>query len=162
MLREFTKTGRWFLIFSVAALLAICSANIARATLVGAASFGDEMAGGRVSVTYSTGAVRVAPIVAGGGATGVATDPGFFDFSVAGDTFLADWRLTNTSNSDIILVEIDLSSTTSPGSMADPGPHTPGILFDDGTLPDTASGFAGRAGAVQVNVGSPLFSTALN
>jgi MYXO-CTERM domain-containing protein len=123
---------------------------------VGAASFGDEMAGGRISVTYSSGAVSAASITAGGVNTGVASVANFFDFSVSGDTFVADWMLTNTtSNDEIILVEIDLSTTTSPGSPAAPGPHTPGILFDDDSKPSTANGFAGRFGAVQVNVGIP-------
>ncbi len=144
------KFGRLSLFFSVAALLATCSANTSHATIVGAASFGDEMAGGRISVTYASGAVSAASITAGGVNTGVASVVNFFDFSVSGDTFVADWMLTNTtSNDEIILVEIDLSTTTSPG------PHTPGVLFDDGSSPSTDFGFAGRFGAVQVNVGIP-------
>ncbi len=151
MSRELKKTGRWTLIFSVAALLAICSANISHATIVGAASFGDDLAGGRLTVTYSSGAVSAAPITVGGIATGVASVAGFFDFSVSGDTFAAPWRLrNNTANDEIILVEIDLSATTSPG------PNTPGVLFDDGSAPSTLNGLAGRAGAVQLNVGAPF------
>jgi len=56
------------------------------------------------------------------------------------------------------VVEFDLTGTTSPGSPAFPGPHSPGVLFDDGKpIPnDTPNGFAGRAGAVQVNPSPPF------
>ena len=158
MLHELKHTGRWSLIFSVAALLAICPPNISHATIVGAASFGDELAGARIIVTFTGIGVRTASVVAGGAGIGVATDAGFFDFSVSGDTFFNNWSLTNASNTFIETVEIDLSATTSPGSPAAPGPHTPGVLFDDGTPLDTLNGFAGRAGAVQVNAGAPFIT----
>jgi len=96
-------------------------------------------------------------VAAGLPGQGVASFPGFFDFSVAGDTFVANWQLTNTTTFDTILrVLIDLSNTTSPGSDEAPGPHIPGILFDDNSLPSTLNGFAGRQGAVPVNAGAPF------
>lgn len=131
--------------------------NQSHATIVGAQSFGDELAGARIVVTFAQQGAQATNIVAGGPGVGLATLPSLFDFSVSGDTFLSDWRLTNTTTFDTIeSVLFDLSGTTSPGSLAFPGPHSPGVLFDDGSLPSTANGFAGRAGAIQVNPGSPV------
>ena len=152
------KFARVLLSLTIVFTLVLLAASSAHATIVGAQSFGDELAGGRITVTYSSGAVAAAPIVAGGPGQGMASVPSMFDFSVTGDTFLADWMLTNTSSFDSIqLVEFDLTGTTSPGSPAAPGPHSPGVLFDDGRPAfETPNGFAGRAGAQQVNVGLPL------
>jgi hypothetical protein len=140
-----------------AVVIAFSGAAVAQATIVGAQSFGDEMVGTRVDVFFAQSGLRSALVAAGAPGQGVAGVPGFFDFSVSGDTFLANWQLTNTTTFDNILrVLFDTSGTTSPGSPADPGPHTPGILFDDNSVPSTLNGYAGRQGAVQVNVGAPL------
>lgn len=112
------------------------------ATLVGAQSTGADMAGGRLHVFFQNAGQVVAPIVAGAPGQGMASVPNLFQFSVTGDTFLADWTLTNQTTSDFISgVLFNLE-----GSQA---------LFDDGTVPSTLHGGLGRAGAVQSNVGSP-------
>ncbi len=140
-------------VFSLAsALLLACSFTTSvRATVVGAQADGDDLVGGRIEVQFAQLGLQVAPIVFGGVGTGTASLPGLFSFSVTGDTFLADWRLTNNTTFDLIrFVRFDLSGSPS--------------LFDDGSLPDTDFGFAGRQGAVQVNVGAPniLFSDEAN
>jgi hypothetical protein len=106
-------------------------------------------------VFFQNAGVRAATVVVGGLEQGVADDPGFFNFQVTGDTFLADWQLTNqTSNDFIDAVVIDLGATTSQDDLGNM--YTPGVLFDDNSLPSTANGYAGRQGAVQVNVGAPF------
>jgi len=149
--------GRMFMLFAASFLLTFFAGGTLYATIVGAQSFGDEMVNARISVFFQQSGQHNATITAGVAGQGVASDAGFFDFSVSGDTFLAKWELTNTTTFDSIdLVLIDLSSTTSPGDAANPGPHTPGVLFDDNSLPSTLNGFAGRKGAMQVNAGAPF------
>jgi hypothetical protein len=157
MFGNVSSIGRTLFVFAAAVLIAFFGAGKALATIVGAQSFGDEMVGAKIDVFFAQSGVRSALVAAGLPGQGVASFPGFFDFSVSGDTFLAEWRLTNTTTFDNILqVLFDTSGTTSPGSPAAPGPHTPGILFDDNSVPSTLNGYAGRQGAVQVNVGAPF------
>jgi hypothetical protein len=157
MFNSVSYNGRAPFVFTAAVLMMFFGAAESRATIVGAQSFGDEMVGTKIDVFFAQSGVRSALVAAGAPGQGVASVPGFFDFSVSGDTFLAEWQLTNTTTFDNILqVLFDTSGTTSPGSPADPGPHTPGILFDDNSLPSTLNGYAGRQGAVQVNVGAPF------
>jgi hypothetical protein len=151
-----SKLNRCHLLLAFAAVCSLSIASQAEATIVGAQSFGNELAGARISVTFAQFGVRTATVVPGGPGQGTATDAGFFSFSVTGDTFLADWNLRNDTTSDIIrLVEIDLT-----GTMSQPDPNgpvfSPGVLFDDNSIPSTPNGFAGRQGAVQVNVGLPF------
>jgi hypothetical protein len=131
-------------IFSVfASFVVIPFSSSAFAVVVGAQAAGHHLAGGTITVFFAQQGPQVAPILAGGIGTGLASLPALFDFSVTGDTFLADWKLTNLTTFDIInRVEFDLSTSIS--------------LFDDGTSPDTDFGYAGRAGAVQVNAGAPF------
>ena len=145
------------LVCSAATLMVFFAAKTSHATIVGAQSYGDEMAGATIDVFFQNSGLKSAVVTPGVPGQGVASVPGFFDFSVTGDTFLADWQLTNMTTFDTILrVLIDTSNTTSPGSPQAPGPHTPGILFDDNSVPSTLNGYAGRLGAVQVNVGAPF------
>jgi hypothetical protein len=149
--------GRICFVLAAATLIMFFAASTSRATIVGAQSFGDEMVGAEIDVFFQNSGPLSAVVAAGLPGQGVATLPGFFSFSVTGDTFLADWQLTNLTTFDTILrVLIDLSNTTSPGSPEAPGPHIPGILFDNNAAPSTPNGFAGRQGAVQVNVGAPF------
>ena len=133
--------------FSFVALSLITSLSFTStsyATVVGAQAFGDDMAGGTITVTYTSGAMRTQVINAGAPGQGFVNDPGFFDFDVTGDTFLSDWKLTNLNDEIITLVEFDLSNSNS--------------LFDSGGLPDTPFGYAGRAGAVPTNAGAPTIT----
>lgn len=149
-------------VLAAASLMVFFAASTSRATIVGAQSSGDEMVGAEISVFFQNSGLQSALVTAGLPGQGIASAPGFFSFSVTGDTFLADWQLTNNTTFDTILrVLIDLSNTTSPGSQEAPGPHTPGILFDDNSAPSTPNGFAGRQGAVQVNVGAPFIVNAI-
>jgi hypothetical protein len=151
-----SKLNRCHLLLAFAAVCSLSIASQAEATIVGAQSFGNELAGGRILVTFAQTGVQAAPIVVGGPGEGTANVPNAFTFSVTGDTFLADWTLRNDTTFDtILLVEFDLT-----GTMSQPDPNgpvfSPGVLFDDNTLPSTPNSFAGRQGAVQVNVGAPL------
>lgn len=139
-----SQKGHVFLQSTLAILLAVAFANTSHATIVGAQSFGNELAGGKITVTYLDNSMHTETIQDGGGTLGFVNAPGFFDFKVDGDTFLADWSLTNNNDNIILLVEFDLTDA--------------GVLFDDGSLPDTMNGFAGRAGAVQQNVGFPTIN----
>ena len=147
--------GRSVAVVALTSFLMFSLAANSRATIIGAQSSGDQLAGGRILVTFASQGLKVAPIVAGGPGQGTASLPGLFTFSVTGDTFLANWSLINNTTFDFIdLVEFDLSGTIS----QDPNGniHSPGVLFDDNNVPSTPDGFAGRKGAVQVNVGSPF------
>jgi hypothetical protein len=149
--------GRVFFRLAAVVLILVFAGSTSHATIVGAQSFGDEMVGAEIDVFFQNSGLQSATVAAGLPGQGVASVPGFFGFSVTGDTFLADWNLTNTTTFDTILrVLIDLANTTSPGSPMAPGPHTPGILFDDNTVPSTLNGYAGRLGAVQTNIGAPF------
>lgn len=139
-------------IFSLAlALLTACSLTTsAQATIVGAQAHGDDLAGGTISVQFTNLGLVTVPIVVGGPDTGIAGVPNQFVFSVSGDTYVANWRLSNLTTFDTIeTVRFNLATSAS--------------LFDDGSLPDTDFGFAGRQGAVQVNAGAPfiIFSNEL-
>jgi hypothetical protein len=126
-----------------ASILTLAFSSPVFAVVVGAQAAGHHLAGARITVFFAQQGPQHAVIAAGGIGTGMAVLPGLFDFSVTGDTFLADWKITNLTTFDLIRrVEFDLSTSIS--------------LFDDGTLPDTDFGYAGRAGAVQVNPGAPF------
>ena len=149
------KIGRTVAAVALTCLLMFSLAENSRATIIGAQSTGDQLAGGRILVTFVGQGVKSTTIVMGGPGQGTASLAGLFTFSVTGDTFLANWSLINNSSFDSIdTVEFDLSGTIS----EDPNGniHTPGVLFDDGTSPSTPDGFAGLKGAVQINVGSPM------
>jgi hypothetical protein len=156
MSRHAQQFGPMALVNSLAMLILFTHTGSSHATIVGAQSYGDELAGARISVHFVNSGVHFATVVVGGPDHGTANDPGFFTFNVTGDTFLADWSLRNDTTSDsITLVEFDLAGTS---SQPDPnGPvHSPGVLFDNNASPSTPNGFAGRQGAVQVNVGAPF------
>lgn len=139
---------RFFVAVVVVVSLSLVASQC-QATIVGAQSFGNELAGGRITVTYASGNVQAAPIVVGAPDEGTASVLNFFTFSVSGDTFLNEWKLSNDTTGDVIrLVEFDLTGTTA----TDPNGviHSPGVLFDDGSSPSTLNGFAGRSGAQYV------------
>lgn len=148
--------NRSHLVIALAVLSPLSLVSTAGATVVGAQSYGDELAGARITVHFAQSGVRAATVVAGGPQQGTANDPGFFSFNVTGDTFLANWELRNDTTFDFIsLVEFDLTGTS---SQPDPnGPvHSPGVLFDDNSILSTDFSYAGRQGAVQVNAGAPI------
>lgn len=141
---------RPFLVTTVVVSLLTLVNSQSQATIVGAQSFGDELDGARIIVTFAQQGAQATTINANGPGTGTANLPNLFTFEVSGDTFLNTWKLSNDTTFDSIrLVEFDLSST----SATDPNGviHSPGVLFDDGTSPSTPDGFAGRAGAQYVS-----------
>ncbi len=141
MLCSNDRFGRMFFALALTALSVTFVANHSYATVVGAQADGDDLAGASITVTYGGGGTHTEPILAGAPGQGVVAAPGFFDFSVTGDTFVSEWMLTNLNDDFILLVEFDLSGSNS--------------LFDSGIGLNTFNGFAGRAGAVQTNVGAP-------
>lgn len=156
MTRFSRQIGQTVAAVGLTSLLMFSLAANSHATIIGAQSTGNDLAGGRILVTFAQQGIKSAPIVAGAAGQGTASLAGLFTFSVTGDTFLANWTLINNTTFDFIdRVEFDLSGTS---SQPDPnGPnHSPGVLFDDNSVPSTPDGFAGRKGAVQVNVGSPI------
>jgi hypothetical protein len=150
MMRFSQLIGQTVAAVTLTCLLMFSLADNSHATIIGAQSTGDQLAGGRIRVTFLQSVTQFATIVVGGPEHGTATSPGFFTFNVKGDTFLADWNLRNdTTFDDIILVEFDLTGTMS----QDPNGtiHSPGVLFDDNTPASTPDSFAGRKGAVHVS-----------
>jgi hypothetical protein len=148
-----TRVSRQFGLTVAGALTCLLMFSLAEnshATIIGAQSTGDQLAGGRIKVTFSQSVPKFATIVVGGPEHGTATSPGFFTFNVKGDTFLSDWTLKNdTTFDDILLVEFDLTGTMSQdlnGTI-----HSPGVLFDDNSMPSTPDSFAGREGAIYVS-----------
>ena len=101
---------------------------------------GADMAGGHVTVTFFGGPMATGTITAMG-TTGTATFPGSFLFTVAGDTSVADWTLTNldagAAARQITAVSIDLTGSKS--------------LFDNNSLPSTPLSLTGVAGATYVS-----------
>jgi len=155
MIRPFQQFKIPLTVVALISLSLFSLTSTSHATIVGAQSTGDHLAGGRILVTFAQQGLKAAPIFAGGPGQGTASLPGLFTFSVTGDTFLADWQLTNNTTFDTIqVVEFDLSGTS---SQPDPnGPvYSPGVLFDDNSSPSTPDSFAGRKGAVQTNVSPP-------
>ena len=144
MARHTDRIGRVISSLFLVAVVSMFAANPCHATIVGAQADGDDLAGGTIKVTYGSGLERTSPISAGAPGQGLAVDPGFFDFSVTGDTFLSDWSLTNLNDDFILLVHFDLSGSNS--------------LFDSAVGLNTPNGFAGRFGAVQTNAGAPTIS----
>jgi hypothetical protein len=147
-----TRVSRQFGLTVAGALTCLLMFSLAEnshATIIGAQSTGDQLAGGRIRVTFLQSVTQFATIVVGGPEHGTATSPGFFTFNVKGDTFLSDWTLKNDTTFDhILLVEFDLTGTMSQdlnGTI-----HSPGVLFDDNSMPSTPDSFAGRQGAVHV------------
>lgn len=130
-------------------MCAVCvtwCAGAAWGTVISAAT-GAQMAGGMVEVTFYGGGSASATIVASGD-DGIASFPGLFSFSVAGETSLAVWTLTNLDPRDIMSFTIYLDPV---------GPSSSMSLFDDGTVPSTPESLGGVAGAVWV--GGPAISS---
>jgi hypothetical protein len=116
------------------------------------AATGADLAGGMVEVGWYAGARASATIVASGDA-GIVSLPGLFSFSVAGETALADWTLTNLMVAgwprDIMWISIHLGVGPSVSTIS---------LFDDGSEPSTPASLGGVAGAVWVS-GPPIASS---
>ncbi len=124
------------------------AAGAAHAQPIFSAASGSDLAGGTLTIKWLTPAGFVftsAGIVVGGAAEGMATVPapggaGSAGFSVDGDTFIADWSLTNSStNSQFFICGalFDLTGTFS--------------LFDDdfgGAAAGTPVGLEGVGGVV--------------
>jgi len=122
------------------------AAGAANASLVQSQAFGDQLAGGVLTIDFIPGpgapVITVfAPIFAAGPGHGRAIIPDPFgnpwpgaEFNVIGDTFLADWTLENFADATIIRAHFDLSNSIS--------------LFDDNSLPDTPGSFLGVEGVV--------------
>jgi hypothetical protein len=128
---------------AAATVLNILFASSVDAQSVNSEAFGDQLRGGTITVVFQSGAAIHAAMIAGSVPNqGLAGSPGFFEFSVTGDTGISTWLLRNLTRNDFIrTVVLDLS-----GSIA---------LFDnDG--PDTPDSFAGRQGVVRVRGPVPL------
>jgi hypothetical protein len=156
MTRPFTQLGLTVATIALTFLFAFSQTQKSFATPVGAISYGDDLAGGTISVFFAQQGVQTAQIFAGGPGQGTSSLPNLFTFNVTGDTYVADWTLiNNTTFDEIVSVEFDLSGTISQ-PVANGPVFSPGVLFDDNSAPSTPSSFAGRLGAVQVNVGDPV------
>ena len=126
--------------FCVGAIIGMIGAP-ASATLVDSISLGDDLGGGPLIVTFQfAGPIPGTIIGTTATQTGSVTVPGFFSFSVAGDTYVAPWNLTNLADDWIIRADFDLSAILT--------------LFDDNSLPSTPNGASGRLGAVRI--GGPV------
>lgn len=102
-------------------------------------AFGNQLAGGRITVFFSDGTVILKPLIAMPNQTGGAEQAGLFKFTVTGETFGADWTLTNDNPKFFITqVQIDLRGSIS--------------LFDDDSVPSTPDSADGVQG-VSRNMG---------
>lgn len=113
----------------------------ANASGVNFLAFGDQMAGGTLTIHWTPGPgapviIVTAPIFAAGPGHGRAIVPDPFGnpfpgafFDVIGDTNIADWRLENLADASIVQATFDLRGTLS--------------LFDDDSLPSTAGSSSG-------------------
>jgi hypothetical protein len=114
-----------------------CLASPALASLVNAVSFGSDLAGGWITVTYASG-LQAGSVIAAAGNAGVVNWAGWFNFGVAGDTFVNPWSLTNLKRDDaIVSAHFDLTPTGR-------------TLFDDNSDPSTPASARGRFGAVWI------------
>ncbi len=95
MTRFHQQFGQIVAAVALTSLLLFSLTENSHATLVGAQSTGDQLAGGRILVTFVSQGVKSTTIVMGGPDQGTASLPDFFTFSVTGDTFLANWTLIN-------------------------------------------------------------------
>ena len=123
----------------------------AQADLVISDVWGSALEGGNVTVGFTQSGFVSAPIEIGAFMQGVASAPGFFEFSVTGDTFLNVWELGNLSadpNDFIEVIIFDLTSSVS--------------VFDDDSLPSTPGSSFGQLGAAWVSGPIPLVSTEIN
>jgi hypothetical protein len=145
----------------LAALLVAALASPAMAVSINSTNYGDELAGGLITVHYSaifggttpleTGSVTYTLLGDSLTHTGYAPADPNFTFTVTGETFLTTWELVNTTAAAadpfatyISKVEIDLR------------PSRGGIfpsLFDDDSSPSTPFSGAGVLGIVP-DVGS--------
>jgi hypothetical protein len=128
------------LVLSLAGGLGSFLCVAAQAQLIESFATGAHLAGGKVTVTFFGGPMATGTITASG-TTGTATFPGSFLFTVAGETSVADWTLTNLDSGPaaraITAVSIDLTDSIS--------------LFDDGSTPSTPVSLTGVAGATYVS-----------
>lgn len=140
----------------LAALLLAVPASPAMAVSIDSTNYGDELAGGLITVHYSAIFGGTTPLETGSATYTLLGDPlthtGYapanpnFTFTVSGDTFLTTWEIVNTTAPApdpiagyISKVEIDLR------------PSRGGIfpsLFDDGSSPSTPLSAAGVLGIV--------------
>jgi hypothetical protein len=100
-------------------------------------AFGNQLAGGTITVTFADGTVITQVIMAMPGSTGNAGQAGLYSFNVMGETFTANWTLINLNpNHAITMVAFNLSGSPS--------------LFDDNSTPSTPDSSVGRAGVVRL------------
>lgn len=141
----------------LAAITILVFAPTAQAKVVDSTNYGDELAGGLLSVHFSFIPVGGGPLETGTVTativgdplthTGSFTDPTFpFAFSVSGETFSALWTLTNTTAPGVdpfveYISKIEIDLRPSRGGI-DPS------LFDNDSLPSTPFSGAGVLGVV--------------
>ncbi|MBX3386360.1 MAG: PEP-CTERM sorting domain-containing protein [Phycisphaeraceae bacterium] len=130
------------------------SASMAQSAIVQATAFGDQMAGGTLTVTWVPGPggpllTTSAIIQVGGVDSAIALLPDPFGnpgpgaiFRMTGDTFIGDWFLENLADAFIVRAEFDLSTSIS--------------VFDNDLIADTPGSGLGRLGVVY----QPIPSTA--
>jgi hypothetical protein len=112
-------------------------------------AFGDQLAGGRITVSFGDGTVISQVIMATPGRTGNAGQLGLYSFNVMGETFGAIWTLANLNpNQAITMVEFNLAGTIS--------------LFDDNSNPSTPESDIGRAGVTRVQGPVEVLSVEFN
>lgn len=142
MLPRFSRLVSVRSVFPIAATVAVgASAWSASAANIDSLAFGDDLAGGTLTVTWVPGPggapiTTTGPIMVSGPDSAVAFVPDPFGnippgaiFRITGDTFLATWSLANNADAFIIEAFFDLNGSIS--------------LFDDGSAPDTPGSFAG-------------------
>lgn len=130
----------------VATAALVGSASVASAANIDSLAFGNQLAGGTLTVTWVPGpgapAITTTGIIMVSGVdSAVAFVPDPFGnpmpgatFRIAGDTFSATWSLVNNADAFIIEALFDLANTIS--------------VFDDDSNPDTPGSFSGRNNVV--------------
>jgi len=130
------------------------TASAANANNVNFQAFGDQLAGGRLTISWMPGPggpilTTSAPIFAAGPAHGRAILPDPFGnpfpgavFDMIGDTNVGDWRLANLADATIVSAIFDLNGSIS--------------LFDDDSNPSTPGSLAGLNDVLF----NPILSTA--
>jgi hypothetical protein len=152
MLCSYPISGRHLSLTALALMLAVRTSH---ATTINHVADASDLVGAEISVTFAQSGLQTATVALGSEGQAIASIAGSFDFSTNGG-WESQWRLKNSTSFDTILsVQIDLSNTTSLGTVVEPGPHTPGTLFDTSGSPSTLKSRHGRPGVKQHNRRGP-------
>jgi len=161
------ETQRFFLPWLVV-LLVLWLPSTAAAVSIQATAYGNDLAGGLITVHYSaifgttpleTGSVTYTLLGDAITQTGYAPADPNFTFSVTGDTYVADWVLTNTTAPAPDPLAVYISKV-----KIDLRPSRGGLLpslFDDDSLPSTPDSGVGVLGIVPTGGTGPAPATAV-